>query len=102
VANHFHKIGRQYYLTDYIGVLLQTMQEIGLVFLIKGEEVELIKYGDAMEVRDYYYLHCKEGETYFIRSKFTDLDKINKLLSDEKYATAFYNELKRGFKENTI
>ena len=97
MANHFHKIGRQYYLTDYIGILLQTMQEIGLVFRILGDEVELIKYGDAMEVRDYYYLHCKEGETYFIRSKFTDLDKINKLLSDEKYATVFYNELKQEF-----
>jgi len=68
------------------------MQEIGLIFLIKGEEVELIMYGDAMEVRDYYCLNCTEENSAFIRRKFTDLDKINKLLLDKKYATVFWNE----------
>jgi len=92
MANHFKKMGKYYYLTDYQGILLQTMTEIGLVFRVKGEEVELIKYGDAMEVRDYYYLYCTEGEVYFFRSKFEDLTQVNKLLEEESYAKTFYNE----------
>jgi len=92
MANHFKKMGKCYYLTDYQGILLQTMTEIGLVFRVTGEEVELIKYGDALEVRDYYYLYCTEGEVYFFRSKFKDLTQVNKLLEDDSYAKTFYNE----------
>ena len=105
--NHFKKIGKQYYLTDYVGILLQQMSVISLVFHVKTNgEATLVKYGSYDSVL--YWFQEKE-KNYPIKANelllvFTsddwEVEQLNKLLSNYSYANKFYNALKGACHEN--
>ena len=105
--NHFKKIGRQYYLTDYLGILLTSMWEVGLAMLVKvNGEATLLKYGDKDAVLCWFHeneekLEVEANEVLVVfNSSNWEVEELNKLLSNHSYATVFYNQLKESCHEN--
>lgn len=97
--NHFKKLGRQYYLTDWEGNLLQQMEIVGLVFHIRSNNaIDLVGYGDNAIVRENFTFQPQNNDKLIIFSGRFKIKDLNKLLSDESYAEVFYNKLLEDYK----
>ena len=97
--NHFKKIGRQYYLTDWEGNLLQQMETVGLVFRIRpNKAIDLVGYGHAATVQANFSFEPEANhKLIFFKGKFK-VEDLNKLVSDDSYAEVFYNQLLEEYK----
>ena len=98
--NHFKKLGRQYYLTDWEGNLLQQMETVGLVFhIMPNKAVDLIGYGDDEIIRENFTdVKPEVNHKLIIFSGQFKVKDLNKLVSDDSYAEVFYNKLLQDYK----
>lgn len=97
MPNYFHKIGKKYYLTDHLGVLIQAMDEIGLAFEEHSSgEIELVRYGSSESVRAWYLTHQDDYaadapmKLIVMYSNTWSEKELNQLLSNDSYAKIFY------------
>lgn len=101
--NHFHKIGKNYYLTDYLGVLISSMEYVSLIFHVTDKgNVLLKKYGSTPDVMSWYerneqdFPHKTGDYLLIFGSDKWVVEDLNKLLSDATYTKIFYKKLKES------
>ena len=99
--NQFHKIGGQYYLTNWEGNLLQQMEIVGLMFhIMPNKAIDLIGYGKDEIVRENFNnVKTEINHKIMIFSGQFKVKDLNKLVSDDSYAEKFYNKLLWEYKE---
>ena len=107
--NHFHKIGRKYYLTDYLGIFISQMEYVSLIFhVLENGVVVLKKYGSTPSVMSWYerneqdYPHKTGDYLLIFGSDKWEVEDLNKLLKDVTYAQTFYLKLKESHAGNNL
>ncbi len=99
-SNHFKKVGKIYYLTDWAGLLIDAMEEVGLAFHINSKgDVLLKKYGIPNVIKNWYEGSAKnhpnlgfDSTTIIVTGTF-EVEDLNKLISDESFAKEFHDNL---------
>ena len=98
--NHFKKIGKLYYLTDWAGILIDTMEEVGLAFYVGSNgQVLLEKYGKPEIVNAWYEKYGKErsnakpGSSTIVVTGAFEVEDLNKLIIYESFAKKFHDKM---------
>ncbi len=99
-SNHFKKVGKIYYLTDWAGLLIDAMEEVSLVFHISSKgDVLLKKYGMPNVIKNWYEGYAKDdpnaesGSSTIVVTGTFEVEDLNKLISDESFAKEFHDDL---------
>lgn len=95
---YYSEINKKYFLYDAVDILLATMSKVALVFAVDiTGEVKLVRYGDFTFVQAWFERERQKpwrpGESFVMFIGKFDVDKLNKLISDDKYAKTFHDEL---------
>ena len=107
--NHYCKIGKHYYLLDYLGIFIAQMDYVSLVFhVLENGVVVLKKYGSTPSVMSWYerneqdYPHKTGDYLLIFGSDKWEVEDLNKLLSDATYAKPFYEKLKESHASDNL